>query len=667
MAGGEVQGLFNFFVMALFSSSFNILSSLSSNDDQVSSNVDIPPEGQKPSEDEIFEEMEIIHNDNTRKRKREEEKLQSKATAGRQRRRQQENESQKNKNMNFRQRSSEEPIPQYLVVKSIGSPSLTEKLQAREINQVLNDAIGEQYIFNYSKIKCVKIKDETVAKIGPVLDPNKARKLLQLERVQYKKQEITSEYKIKIERDNIRNKSEGIIVDWNNMFADMDDDEIASSLKDQGVQSAFRFTKGPNKQKLKTIKLTFITLDLPTSVKFHGYWYSTKVYIPLPQRCFRCQNYGHSQSSCRPSVEEVCSNCGTSGHKSEIRDNNNKLTWKCREPTKCCHCKGNHSSGHKECPRYIKEKKICEEMAVNKLSKMEAKAKVNQTQPERTIAEVVRTPPSSPNNNDQIKEQQIDSLKGIIEEILERKLSVLNSDEMLRKINSMEEERIKDKETIEHLRSKLTSQQDPQPPSSKKETDDIKRRLEKLESENKQLKEVQAENDKMKKEIEDLKKKQKNLQEANDKLKAKEKAKIKNKNETEENNNSYKSQKNKRKEKEEKESSLLKKIDEQSKEIKELKEKKPVEGSLVKQISLQTQEIDKLRKVNQELTNKLEVQGKKEKEILSKWNESIPFLEDETEKPHNPPGTLKPPVLNIGNQVPGKLTTLTGTKEKQQK
>merc|ERR1712131_552950 len=172
-----------------------------------------------------------------------------------------------------------------------------------------------------------------------------------------------------------------------------------------------------------------------------------------------------------------------------------KLTWKCREPTKCFHCKGNHSSGHKECPRYIKEKKICEEMAVNQLSKMEAKAKVNQTQPERTMAQVVRTPPSSPNNNDQIKEQQIDSLKGIIEEILERKLSVLNSDEMLRKINSMEEERIKDKETIEHLQSKLTSQQDPQPPSSKKETDDMKRRLEKLESENKQLKEVQAEND----------------------------------------------------------------------------------------------------------------------------------------------------------------------------
>merc|ERR1712121_391512 len=157
------------------------------------------------------------------------------------------------------------------------------------------------------------------------------------------------------------------------------------------------------------------------------------------------------------------------------------------------------------------------------------------------------------------------SLKGIIEEILERKLSVLNSDEMLRKINSMEEERIKDKETIEHLRSKLTSQQDPQPPSSKKETDDIKRRLEKLESENKQLKEVQAENDKMKKEMGDLKKKQKNLQEANDKLKAKEKAKIKNKNETEENNNSYKSQKNKRKEKE---SSFLKKIGKKTKKKK---------------------------------------------------------------------------------------------------
>merc|ERR1711867_46684 len=148
--------------------------------------------------------------------------------------------------------------------------------------------------------------------------------------------------------------------------------------------------------------------------------------------------------------------------------------------------------------------------------------------------------PSSPNNNDQIKEQQKDSIKGIIEEILERKLSVLNSDEMLRKINSMEEERIKDKETIEHLRSKLTCQQDPQPPSSKKETDDIKRRLEKLESENKQLKEVQAENDKMKKEIETLRRNKKTYRKQMTNLRLKKKPKIKNKNETEENNNSYK-------------------------------------------------------------------------------------------------------------------------------
>ena len=658
MAGGEVQGALKNFVMNNFSSSFNVLSSLL--DDQASSNVDIPPEGQTPSEDEIHEKMDI---ESSRKRKSEEDKLQNKATVNRNRRRQN-NDSQKNKNVNFRQRSSDEPIPQYLVVRSIGSPSLTEKLQAREINQVLNDAIGEKYIYNYNKIKCVKIKDETVAKIGPVPDPNKARKLLELNRVQHKKQDITSEYKIKIERDNIRNKSEGIIVDWNNMFSDMDDDEIASSLKDQGVQNAFRFTKGPNKQKLKTIKLTFITMDLPPSIKFHGYWYSTKVYIPLPQRCFRCQNYGHSQSSCRPSVDEVCSNCGTSGHKSEIRDNDNKVTWKCREPAKCCHCKGNHPSGHKECPRYLKEKKICEEMAVNNLSKIEAKAKVNQTEPERTIAEVVRAPPPSPNNN-QVKEQQIDSLKGIIEEILERKLSMLNSDEMLRKINSMEEERMKDKETIEHLQSKLTSQQNPQPPSSKNETDEIKRRLEKLELENKQLKVERTENTKMKKEIEDLKKKQKNLLSENEKLKDKEKTKIKHKNDSEENNSTYKNHKkpkNKHNNKDETECYLRKQIEEQAKEIKQLKVDKPIEGSLLKQIDTQSKTIDKLNDEIKELKTQIPVEGKKEKELLKNWEQTIPVLENQTEKPHNPPGTLKPPKLDIGNQVPGNLTTLTGTK-----
>merc|ERR1712243_299224 len=65
-----VQGLFNFFIMMPSSSSFNALSALPS-DDQASSNVDIPPEGQTPSEDEILEKMEIIHNENTRKRTRE--------------------------------------------------------------------------------------------------------------------------------------------------------------------------------------------------------------------------------------------------------------------------------------------------------------------------------------------------------------------------------------------------------------------------------------------------------------------------------------------------------------------------------------------------------------------------------------------------------------------
>ena len=109
------------------SSSFNVLSALPS-DDQASSNVDIPSEGQKPSEDEILEKMEIIHNENTRKRTREEEKLQSKTSASRQRRKQQENDSQKKKNVNFRQRCSEEPIPQYLVVRSIGSPSIGAKM-----------------------------------------------------------------------------------------------------------------------------------------------------------------------------------------------------------------------------------------------------------------------------------------------------------------------------------------------------------------------------------------------------------------------------------------------------------------------------------------------------------------------------------------------------------
>merc|ERR1712101_87423 len=135
-------------------------------------------------------------------------------------------------------------------------------------------------------------------------------------------------------------------------------------------------------------------------------------------------------------------------------------------PTKCCHCKGNHSSGHKECPRFIKRNYRRNPRKKAFSAKLRRDAEENKFHGRR-----------------------------------------------------------KNKETIEHLRSKLTSQQDPQPPSSKKETDDIKRRLEKLESENKQLKEVQAENDKMKKEIEDLKKKQKTYRKQMTNLRLKKKPK----------------------------------------------------------------------------------------------------------------------------------------------
>ena len=123
----------------------------------------------------------------------------------------------------LRQRHYEEPLPEYFVIKGVGTPNLIQTLKAREINQVINDSVGVKFLFDYTRIKCVKIKDETVAKIGPVIDSCIARKLLGLTTVKH----FNKEYKLKIERDWIKNKSEGVIVDWNNMFEDMNNEEIA--------------------------------------------------------------------------------------------------------------------------------------------------------------------------------------------------------------------------------------------------------------------------------------------------------------------------------------------------------------------------------------------------------------------------------------------------------
>ena len=63
----------------------------------------------------------------------------------------------------------------------------------------------------------------------------------------------------------------------------------------------------------------------------------------LPKRCFQCQVFGHTSTTCKRK-SPVCANCGDKGHKAQ----------ECSKQVKrCVNCSGGHASYDKSCPVFI--------------------------------------------------------------------------------------------------------------------------------------------------------------------------------------------------------------------------------------------------------------------------------------------------------------------------
>ncbi|GFX50805.1 putative RNA-directed DNA polymerase from transposon X-element [Trichonephila clavipes] len=87
---------------------------------------------------------------------------------------------------------------------------------------------------------------------------------------------------------------------------------------------------------------------LPTTIKAGYLNCRIRPYIPNPQRCFKCQRFGHSQTSCRG--QQTCSRCASAGHSSTD----------CILEPKCINCSQPHPSDSKICPKRKIEKQIQE-------------------------------------------------------------------------------------------------------------------------------------------------------------------------------------------------------------------------------------------------------------------------------------------------------------------
>ncbi|GFY12850.1 uncharacterized protein TNCV_3074101 [Trichonephila clavipes] len=141
------------------------------------------------------------------------------------------------------------------------------------------------------------------------------------------------------------------------------DAEILEGFSDQDVIQVRRITlkRDSNIIPTKHIILTFNKPKLPTTVKAGYLNCKIRPYIPNPLRCFKCQRFGHSQTSCRGQL--TCSRCASVGHSSTD----------CTLEPKCVNCTQSHPSDSKLCQKWKIEKQIQELKTNRNISYFEAR------------------------------------------------------------------------------------------------------------------------------------------------------------------------------------------------------------------------------------------------------------------------------------------------------
>ncbi|GBM60727.1 hypothetical protein AVEN_147981-1 [Araneus ventricosus] len=96
---------------------------------------------------------------------------------------------------------------------------------------------------------------------------------------------------------------------------------------------------------------------------------SVRTYIPNPLRCFKCQRFGHSKTSCRGTL--TCARCAEVGHDSTD----------CTRTEKCVNCKGEHTSFSRKSFAWKQEKEIITTKIIKQISYQEARKLVKSQTP----------------------------------------------------------------------------------------------------------------------------------------------------------------------------------------------------------------------------------------------------------------------------------------------
>ena len=151
----------------------------------------------------------------------------------------------------------------------------------------------------------------------------------------------------------------------------MDVEEIKNELESQGITKVERMKRRKDGQLVPADSyiLTCNTPTIPNEIKIGYLKRNTHIYIPNPQRCFKCQRYGHSKNNCRK--EQRCAKCGQD-HEDHECDNEHQ----------CVNCGGDHPAYYKSCPHWKKEKDILKIKFEQNISFGEARQRYDQLNPD---------------------------------------------------------------------------------------------------------------------------------------------------------------------------------------------------------------------------------------------------------------------------------------------
>lgn len=243
----------------------------------------------------------------------------------------------------FEKAKEPDTFSRFLVLHAANDSLPLSKMSPFLVSKVLEQTIGKNY-------KAKKLAGDLLVEVENKTQSTALLKLTSL-----------GEHQVCVTPHRTLNTLRGVISEDD--LLQCTEEEILEGLRRSAVVAVRRITLRRDGQEIPTrhLVLTFELHSLPSTVKAGYLNCRVRPFVPNPQRCFRCQRFGHGSRNCRG--RETCAKCSATDHVADICENNHK----------CINCGGPHPAFSRTCPKWKKEKEIITFKVKHNLSYQDAR------------------------------------------------------------------------------------------------------------------------------------------------------------------------------------------------------------------------------------------------------------------------------------------------------